>query len=142
MSCQIYIIEDINGLKYVGSTIQTLHKRLIAHKTDKKRKKVASSKLDLDNCEIKLLEICPIERRNEMEQYWIDRIECVNTYNAFHDRKKYRDENKEKILSQVSQNNKKFAQYKKDIRKYQKSWGGDLRADNNNLLKIDITLFQ
>ena len=50
------------------------------------------------------------------------------------DRKQYLKEhylkNKEKIL-----------QYKKEIRQYQKSWGGDSRC-NNNLLKIDITLFQ
>ena len=43
----IYCIEDINDLKYVGSTKQTLEKRLSGHRADKYREKsYSSSKLN------------------------------------------------------------------------------------------------
>ena len=122
MSCKIYCVEDCNGLKYIGQTTTRLKQRLSQHKYVKNHKNNCSSgRLDLDNCEIKILEICAIERRNEVEQYWIDRIDCVNKNNTY-------------PLNRQS--------YKKNYDKYQKSWGGDLRADNNNLLKIDVNLFQ
>lgn len=55
----IYCIEDINDLKYIGSTNQKLNKRLSIHKNDKKRNHYcSSSKLDLDNCKIYELETC------------------------------------------------------------------------------------
>ncbi len=137
MSCQIYCIEDCNGLKYVGSTIKTLHRRLIKHKSDKKanRSKCCSSKkLDLDNCKIYQLEECDISHRYEREKYWINNTDCVNISRSEYDRKKvnkkYREKNKEKI-------NK----YQKQYDSYKMSWGGGMRYNNNNLLKIDVNLF-
>ena len=79
MSCQIYCIEDCNGLKYVGSTIQTLKKRLIKHRSGKKTGRYySSSELDLDNCKIYQLEECDDCDRRIKEQYWINRVDCVN----------------------------------------------------------------
>ncbi len=120
MKVKIYCIIDINGLKYVGSTKQKLHRRLKDHKTDKKHRphNVSSRLLDLDNCEMILLDECAAYDRKEKEQYWIDNTICVNISNTFHNRK----------------------QYTKQSYHYQKSWGGDKRYFNN-LLEIDINLF-
>ena len=75
----IYCIEDINDLKYVGSTKLKLNKRLIKHRCDKnKNHYYSSSKLDLDNCKIYSLEICNESNRKERERYWINKIDCVN----------------------------------------------------------------
>ena len=74
----IYCIEDCDGLKYVGSTKNKLNERLSQHKTDKKRKNVSSSKLDLDNCKIYLLETCNESNRLERERYWINQSDTVN----------------------------------------------------------------
>ena len=155
MSCSIYCIEDCNGLKYVGQTISTLPQRLAKHKYDKKKRKDCSShQLDLDNCEIKLLETCDISHRKEREIYWINHINCVNILKLNHDNKKYmkeyfkkysiknKDKKKEYDKKYREKNMEKNKEYKKQLYNYQKSWGGDLRADNNSLLKIDITLFQ
>jgi len=128
----IYCIKDINSLKYVGSTKQSLLIRLSGHKADKKRNKImSSSKLDLENCEIKELEICDENNRKVREQYWIDKIDCVNRYRTIHNSytyfKEYRNKNKDKI-------NK----YRKDLYNYKNTWGGL----DCNLLKINMNIFK
>ena len=61
----IYLIEDINDLKYVGSTTQKLNQRLASHRQDKKTGKgCSSSKLNLYNCLIIELERCNLEGLN------------------------------------------------------------------------------
>jgi len=164
MSCKIYCIEDWHNLKYVGSTTQTLIQRLSKHKANKKHTgKCSSSQLDLDNCEIELLEICPIERRSQVEQYWISRIDCVNIYSLDFESKKYekmryiRDKEKRTALSRQYKlknkeqwkiydqqyrikNREKLKEYDKQKYKYKSSWGGDSRW-NNNLLLISTDIF-
>ena len=70
--------------------------------------------------------------------------------------RKYHEENKDKIKKNIKnivkknkenrndktyrEKKKKIKQYKKIIYAYKNSWGGDERY-NNNLLKIDITIF-
>ena len=78
----IYCITDCNGLKYVGSTRQTVKKRLSNHTYEKKKGKnnCSSHKLDLDNCEIEVLEECEGNNRTIREQYWIQNTDCVNTF--------------------------------------------------------------
>tara|TARA_R110001599_G_scaffold7163_1_gene35275 strand:+ start:224 stop:652 length:429 start_codon:yes stop_codon:yes gene_type:complete len=131
MSCNIYCIEDLHNLKYIGSTKNTLKQRLIEHRSGKKKHKYSSGLLDLDNCEIKLIEICPIERRKYVEQYWIDHIDCVNKLNAYTDPKIYHREYQ--LL-----NKEKFHLYNKEYSHnrylYKKSWGGDPKYFNNLLL--------
>jgi len=104
----IYCIEDINHLKYVGSTKKKLNIRLSEHKSDKKinYKNICSSKnLDLDNCKIYVLEVCNESNRLERERYWINHIDCVNEiklngrdmeYNKEY-QKEWRKNNKEKV---------------------------------------------
>ena len=153
MVTTIYCIEDCNSLKYVGSTKHKLYIRLSGHKGDKKRNRpCSSSKLDLDNCKIYSLETCNESNRKERERYWINHIECVNQikYNGRNTEKekeygkKYYHLNKEKSnerSKEYRKNNKGyFNEYQTEHRHYQSSWGGDIRY-NNNLLKIDISLF-
>lgn len=127
----IYCIEDINDLKYVGSTTQPLQNRLSAHKADKrnlKKRQCTSSKLNLEYCIIYELESCDIEDRYKREEYWILKLDCVNIKSVVkcHFRNKiykknWYKENKERILSL-------------------RTWGGDPRF-HNNLLKIDVDIF-
>jgi hypothetical protein len=131
MSCQIYCIEDCNGLKYVGSTIQTLKERFKVHKYHKKKNNHCSSKkLDLDNCEIYQLEECDISHKKERERYWINNTNCVNIIKLNFDSKEY-----------DKKRTRDYKPYLKQYRDYKKSWGGDSRYNNNNLLKIDVNLF-
>ena len=145
----IYCIEDINNLKYIGSTKQKLKYRLSQHKYDKKRNNCATSKLlDLDNCKIYELEECDESNRNEREQYHINNTTCVNQLNTFFDEKQYRKQyhqkNKQYQKQYHNQHYKENKEYRKERMKqydyYQKTWGGDKRY-NNNLLKIDLSLF-
>ena len=86
----IYAIEDINDLIYVGSTKQKLHQRLTGHRASKKYNKcVSSSKLNLDYCIIYELEKCEKEDKAEREKYWINKLDCVNTYRFNFDYHKY-----------------------------------------------------
>jgi len=94
----IYLIEDINDLKYVGSTTQKLNVRLCGHRSSKNygRADCSSSKLNLYNCIIILLEQCNLEDRKERERYWINEIDCVNENKLDFDKVNYdKDYNKE-----------------------------------------------
>jgi hypothetical protein len=55
--------------------------------------------------------------------------------------KKYREYQREYMKKYQVKNKDKKKRYDKIYREYRKSWGGDMRWENN-LLKIDITLFQ
>ena len=93
----IYCIEDINDLKYVGSTKQKLKTRLKRHLYCKRTTKdCSSSKLDLDNCKIYSLETCNESQRKERESYWINHIDCVNEIKLNRDRKIINQDNREK----------------------------------------------
>ena len=52
---KIYCIEDCDGLKYVGSTIQKLNERLYHHRS---HNQCTSRELNLYDCKIYLLEEC------------------------------------------------------------------------------------
>jgi len=76
---KIYCIEDINDLKYIGSTTQSLIQRLNNHRIKKRNDNpITSKKLNLYNCIIYELENCEECNRDEREKYWIENTECVN----------------------------------------------------------------
>ena len=104
----IYCIEDINDLKYVGKTTQKLHDRWRRHLSDKynpKARKCSSNKLNLYNSIIIPLEECDEENAREREQYWKNKIDCVNVNNPIKKSgqeysEKWRKNNREKKLQQ------------------------------------------
>lgn len=127
---KIYCIEDINDNKYIGSTKQKyLCDRLSGHRQTKRDRygECSSCELNLDNCIIYTLEECEDRDR---ERYWINKIDCVNHYKLNFNRKEYRESTKkrENELQQLR-------------RHYKKSWGGDERF-YNNLLNINLSIFQ
>ena len=92
----IYLIEDCDGLKYVGSTVSKLNIRLNHHKSHKRiGQYCSSSKLNLDNCMIMELEHCNLEHRTEREKYWINEIDCVNEIKFDFDKEKKKEYQKE-----------------------------------------------
>ena len=150
----IYCIEDVNGLKYIGST-KNLNRRLSQHRETKNQ--CSSRELDLQNSKIYPLEECTEENRKVKEQYWIDNTECVNIQNTVFDKKEYDKQwekteqrtnskkeyykkNKQLYEQRYFNNKDKINQRKINNRKFQLSWGGDSRF-HNNLLKIDVNLF-
>ncbi len=151
MDVKIYCITDCNGLKYVGSTNQYLSTRLHGHRTSKKKgMSISSSELDLDNCEITTLELCDENNRKKRESYWINEINCVNynklTFNKNKFMKQYNSSERGKEISRNHEQSPKRKLYKtnynKQYKAYRISWGGDMRYENCNLLKIDVNLFQ
>tara|TARA_R110001592_G_scaffold6836_7_gene37449 strand:- start:258 stop:656 length:399 start_codon:yes stop_codon:yes gene_type:complete len=125
MTVKIYCINDCNGINYVGSTKEELNVRLNHHRSDKKKeyRHCSSEKLDLYNCEIKLLEQCEDCDRKDRERFYIEIIDCVNVRKL-----------------NIIQDNQYYRNYLKKWRSYKNTWGGDARS-NNNLLKIDLNIF-
>jgi predicted GIY-YIG superfamily endonuclease len=117
MNIKIYRIEDKQGLKYIGSTKESLNQRLCRHRSKKNtndKYKCSSRYLNLDDCTITLLEDnVEKQNRNEREQYYINNTTCVNTKkNLIHG-------------------------WNKDI---YDDWNSSFGKDNN-LRKIDTNLF-
>ena len=138
MDCQIYLITDCDNKKYVGKTTHKLKYRLTRHKADKNLGDFCSSSLlNLHNCKIELLATCKKEDSQELEKFYINKIDCVNIikYKGYRNEREIKYEKSEKRKKSKSEWNKK-----KYI--YVNSWGGDIRnCENNNLLRIDTNLF-
>ncbi len=135
----IYLIEDCDGLKYVGSTNQTLNIRLSGHRYDKKKDHPCSSKqLNLDDCSITELEKCNEENRIEREKYWINKIDCVNVckYKYNFDRKEYQKQyNKEYHKQHYEKNKDKKKEYDKQYYGKNKDKKKEYRENNKEQIK-------
>ena len=119
----IYLIEDINDMKYVGSTITKLNRRLSHHRYSKRsgRNDCSSTKLNLYNCIIIELEHCDLEQRKEREKYWINEIDCVNEIKFDFDKKEYEKERCQKNKEKRTEQHKEWYEKNKDkIKEYQK----------------------
>ena len=107
---KIYCIEDINDLRYIGSTKQSLQNRFYGHIH---KKNCSSRQLILENSIIYELETCNKEEVFERERYWINKIDCVNIKkNNYYENKEeydkeyhkqYYKKNKNKIREQQKQ---------------------------------------
>ena len=133
----IYKIEDINDLAYVGSTGMTLEKRLSHHRYHKRRGiYYSSSKLNLDNCIITLLEECSAEDRTQRERYWINHLDTVNDYKSNFDYKKYYEKNKDKKLAiqrEYRKNNKqKIKDYEANHKERKKEYNKQYHEQNKD----------
>ena len=166
----IYKITDCNGRIYIGSTKSTVAARLCNHLYEKRKARTyySSHKLDLENCEIEVIEECEPEIRYEREKYHIQNTECVNIvkFNCM-DKKEYykqwRENNKEhKMLytkewrknnketvkayreihkKQQKQYHKQYTEKNKDkINVYQKQLR-EYKRSWGDMLKIDVDLF-
>lgn len=164
------IVDNTNGNIYIGSTTETLSRRLVCHRSKYKCHLLGKAEyvssieiLKNNNYDIILIEKYNCNDKEELlarERYYIENNKCVNrlvpgrnhqnykyyqsekskkTSKAWYEnnkhtiRKKWVEENKEKIIQQ-----KKVWSDKR--RAYYNSWGGDMRR-NCNLLLIDVNLF-
>ncbi len=111
----IYLIEDINDLKYVGSTTRKLNERLGGHRYAKKTRNsyCSSSKLNLYNCIIIELEHCNLEDRTEREKYYINEIDCVNERKLNFDKDKINEYLKARREKNKDIANEKQREYRK-----------------------------
>tara|TARA_R110000782_G_scaffold23650_7_gene61674 strand:+ start:516 stop:869 length:354 start_codon:yes stop_codon:yes gene_type:complete len=113
---KIYVIIDVNGLKYVGKTTSRLNIRLNQHRNHKKY--CSSQKLDLNNCEIYLLQECSDEDAKQREYFWIQGLTCVNQLTGIFNKKEYKKKyNKEYRLI----NKEKLNQYQKEYKRKNKN---------------------
>jgi hypothetical protein len=150
---------DENDDVYYGSTTQELYMRLRQHKS----LKYVSRNIMKNTYHIQLIELYPCNNRIELEsreRYYIENNKCVNTYIPTRTKQEYRkqhkqqsnerakkwyNENKEyssEWRKQYRQKNKdRIDNYKRQVYHYRNSFGGDERY-NNNLLRIDISIFQ
>ena len=128
---KIYQIINIDGQRYVGSTKNNLNHRYSLHKANNKLKNptgwtTAKQVMDRPNT-ILLIENTTKEQVLQRERYWIERLNnCVNHFRPY-------------VTEEEKVN--EHRQRSKDSRKYQESWGGQLRSYNNCLLRIDTNLF-
>ena len=150
------IIDESNGDLYIGSTIQELITRFRTHGFFKVYNKQKS------NCKISLIEEYPCDNRRELEereQYWMDRIDCINKTRAFTSKELEKQKNKKRsskyYLENKEEYNKKSSKYYyenkehrkrnleriKKVRQWEVSMGGRKEYNNNSLVKIDPDLF-
>ncbi len=108
------IIDHTNNNVYIGSTVQTLQRRLSGHikdfqryLKDSKYHYVSSFKILQNNdYEIQLIELYPCDSKQELnkrEGYHIKSLECVNKCVAGRTKKEYREENKKEIANYKKQ---------------------------------------
>ena len=129
---KIYQIINIDGQRYIGSTIEELKDRLRKHKADHNRIKGQNirSKIVMDKPHtIILIETLGTDKQQALrrERYWIENLNNVV--------------NKTRPVITKQEKLLKTIEWTKQRRKYEQSWGGELRAYNNCLLLIDPKLF-
>ena len=147
------IIDNTNGNIYIGSTAEKLLcKRLSKHKTSYKCylnpniKQGYMRSFDIlknNDYRIILIEECNCEKKEQLlsrEQYWIDKLDCINYLNPIGDRKKskqiWADNNKDKIKithEKYRENNREIMNERNRLNRYSISI--------NNINKIDPNLF-
>jgi hypothetical protein len=144
------IIDNTNDNVYIGQTKQKLYSRISVHRSDFKRGKYCSSQIILKNNDwtYKILEddLDPYEAKQREAFYIQNTDNCINEKTLKYGRgkgdpEKYKKANKEWLEKNKEHRNNYMKKYNLNKNNYIKSWGGDPRS-NNNLLRIDVDLFQ
>ena len=135
-----YKIDDV----YVGSTTQTLSKRIGQHRSNYKRylngkgNYITSFKLlEQGDAYIELLERFPCDSKEELsarEGYFIRERECVNIVVPGRTQAEYRQDNKQK-LKQYNQDNKE--RIKERIKQYNKDNKEQIQAQQKQKYNCD-----
>ena len=121
-------IDEEDGNIYIGSTTQTLCKRMAKHRGDfklyeKGREKKCYSfdlikKYGLDRVRIILIENFPCNSREELvkrEAYYIRSLPCCNKIIPDRTQEEWRNENREKLLEYKKEYNKHYVVENKEI---------------------------
>lgn len=131
---KIYILRNtVNDLTYIGSTCQSLSKRMAQHRRDSRNKQhntmklyVLMKELGVDSFYIELLENCPCKTREELYKR---EGECMRNHQSALNNKiqgrtgeEYRKEEREKILVRKKEHYKKNqAYYKQKVKEYKET---------------------
>ena len=106
------IVCNITGERYIGSTIDSLNRRMTVHNSKNKR---CSSKIIIQRGDYNVNELESFNTKFELaqllkEQYWMDNTENINIQRAFTNQKKrqkkYDTENRELIKEKRSRKRK------------------------------------
>src|SRR5210317_1918361 len=114
---KIYMLESKEGgVRYYGSTVQTLKERLRQHK--KQKGYITSQEvLKYDDCKIILVVNYPCNSRKELEtreRFYIENNECVNKQIPTRTDKEWREEHKEELKEYMKEYNKEYEKKNKD----------------------------
>tara|TARA_R110000796_G_scaffold242701_1_gene364949 strand:- start:58 stop:516 length:459 start_codon:yes stop_codon:yes gene_type:complete len=145
---KIYFIYcNITGDIYIGSTTQRLLNRINSHKRDNGTSQQIIQRGDWF---YELIEDYPCDKREDLlwrERYWMDKSRnCFNVINVENPIRTQEEKDSYKKNWELQ----KYYQYtrnerRREIRDWIKSWGnyqGKTQLWDNNLLNIDLTLFQ
>jgi hypothetical protein len=119
------LIDNTNGNIYIGSTIQTLKRRLQKHVADYNGvlngwKKTACASYNIiknDNYKIELIVNYPCNNNTELcikEQEYIDMYKCINITKAYIDKKKYSEEWRKNNKQLIKHFNKEYQKNNRD----------------------------
>jgi len=125
------IVCNITGEIYIGSTIDTLEKRLSNHKVKTKRPCKSKQILDRGDYKIELIKDYPCNSLYELEEEeakYIRNNTCINIQIPHRTYEEWREDNKEKL----SQQQKNWREDNKEkLSQQQKNW----REDNKEKIK-------
>ena len=144
------IIDNTNGNEYIGSTCQSLKRRLSTHKSGYKRflnglgYNVKSFDIIKNNdYKIELIENCDIKTKQELiskERFFIENNECINKVIPGRTDKEYKEDNKDKIKESSKNyyidNKDKIKLYREDNKDRAKAYNKNYRIVNKDKIKI------
>ena len=123
---------------YIGSTVNTLSRRMTGHRCDYKtgRNRTSSEIIKYGDSYIELIELYPCNSKEELEREegkYIRSMECINKCIPGRTRKEYDKDNKDKISIQTKHH---YQKNKEKIQQYQKQHYQD-NADKIKEYRID-----
>ena len=144
------IIDNTNGNEYIGSTCQSLKRRLSIHKSGYKRflnglgyNVKSFDIIKNDDYKIELIENCDIKTKQELisqERFFIENNECINKVIPGRTDKEYKEDNKDKIKESSKNyyidNKDKIKLYREDNKDRAKAYNKNYRIVNKDKIKI------